>query len=106
MRKLPKRYVQFLEAYPEVGSAYEDLGAAVLKAGPLDKKTASLIKIGIAVGAKMEGAIGSHVRKALEAGATPEEIRHAVLQATTTVGFPTMMTGMSCADSVLNEELP
>ncbi len=103
MSRLPKRYEKFMEKNPEVGRAYRSLGDAVAAAGPLDVKTSSLIKIGISVGARLEGAVRSHVRKALEAGATAEEIRHAILQATTTVGFPTMMAGLSWADEVLEK---
>jgi alkylhydroperoxidase/carboxymuconolactone decarboxylase family protein YurZ len=34
--------------------------------------------------------VHSHVRRAKEAGATPAEIRHALLLLTTTIGFPTV----------------
>lgn len=101
MAKLPNRYTQFLERYPEISGAYHDLGKAVKSAGPLDPKTQALVKLGIAIGAKMEGAVHSHVRKAWEAGASADEIRHAVLQATTTLGFPGMMAALSWADDVL-----
>jgi 4-carboxymuconolactone decarboxylase len=103
MDRLPKRYVKFMEDYPEVGKAYRELGDAVADAGPLDAKVRSLIKLGIAIGARHEGSAHSQARKAMEAGATPEEIRHAVLQATTTVGFPTMMAGLSWVEDILKE---
>lgn len=103
MGKLPKRYVKFMETYPAVGKAYRELGDMVAVAGPLDAKVCQLVKIGIAVGARQEGGVRSHVRKALEAGATAEEIRHAILQATTTVGFPNMMASLSWADDILEE---
>ena len=101
MSKIPKSFQKFVEANPEVGKAYKALGTAVSQAGPLDARTRQLVKVGIAIGARMEGAVHSHVRKALEAGATPDEIRHAAMQATTTVGFPTMMAGLSWVDDVL-----
>ncbi len=101
MEKLPKRYTEFLKNYPEVGAAYTALGEAVANSGPLDAKTRELIKIGVSVGARMESAVRSHTRRALDAGATPEEVRHAALQATTTVGFPNMMAGLSWVDEVL-----
>lgn len=104
MSKVPKRFLTFVEANPEVGAAYKALGLAVAGAGPLDKRTQQLVKIGIAIGAGLEGAVHSHVRKALEAGATQEEIRHAAMQATTTVGFPTMMAGLSWVDDVLEAD--
>ena len=102
--KLPSRYVEFFERYPEVGKAYREMGAAVNIAGPLDRKTQALVKLGVAIGARMEGAVHSHVRKCREAGATSDEIRHAVLQATTTLGFPNMMAALSWADDVLQGE--
>ncbi|MCC6403982.1 MAG: carboxymuconolactone decarboxylase family protein [Fimbriimonadaceae bacterium] len=103
MPKLPNRYTQFLERYPSIGGAYHDLGEAVKSSGPLDPKVQALVKLGIAIGARMEGAVHSHVRKAKEAGATADEIRHAVLQATTTLGFPGMMAALSWANDVLEE---
>ncbi len=79
MRKLPKAFEKFSEDFPDVFKAYEQLGAACRSQGPLDAKTRELVKLGIAVGAKMEGATHSHTRRALEAGAKPEEIRHVII---------------------------
>jgi alkylhydroperoxidase/carboxymuconolactone decarboxylase family protein YurZ len=101
MSKLPKRYTEFMKTYPRVGDAYRELGDAVAEAGPLDAKTRALIKLGFCIGANMEGAAHSQARKALEAGATPEELRHAALQATTTLGFPNMMRAMAWVEDVL-----
>ncbi len=81
--------------------AYEALGAATQEAGPLDTKTRALAKLAIATGAWREGAVHSHTRRALEAGCTPEEIRHVILLATTTLGFPSMMAALTWADDVL-----
>jgi 4-carboxymuconolactone decarboxylase len=76
---------------------------AVADAGPLDRKTRELVKIGIAIGAGQEGATHSHVRKALDAGATPDELKHAAMQALTTIGFPNMMRGLAWVEEVLDE---
>ncbi|MDQ3621785.1 MAG: carboxymuconolactone decarboxylase family protein [Verrucomicrobiota bacterium] len=43
----------------------------------------------------------SHTRRALEAGASPEEIRHTVLLSITSIGFPNTMAAMSWIDDVL-----
>lgn len=101
MNKLPKSYTRFMAQYPRVGAAYRELGDAVAEAGPLDEKTRALIKLGLAIGAGMEGGTHSHARKALDAGATPEELRHAALQALTTLGFPNMMRALSWVEDVL-----
>lgn len=101
---IPKRFKKFNKDYPEIGDAYRQLGDATHAAGPLDDKTRALIKIGLSTGAKMEGALHSHVRKALEAGCTADEIRHAVLLALPTLGFPSMMAAMSWVDDVLDKQ--
>lgn len=103
MVKPPKRFLQFTKDFPDVAKAYEVLGDAVHSAGPLDKKTRALIKLGISTGARLEGAVHSHVHKALGVGVTPEEIRHAVLLALPTIGLPSMMAALSWIDDVLKK---
>jgi AhpD family alkylhydroperoxidase len=103
MKKLPERFTSFLKDYPDVGDAYQALGKAVAAAGPLDAKTRELIKLGAAIAAGQEGGTHSHARKAMDAGAAAEEVRHAALQTLTTIGFPNMMRGLSWVDDVINE---
>ncbi len=102
--KLPKRYLRFQQDYPDVYKAYAQLGGAVQSAGPLDHPTRELVRLAIAIGMRHEGAVHSHARRALEAGVKPEAIRHAVLLAVTTMGFPNMMAAMSWVDDVLQKE--
>jgi len=104
MSRLPKRYQRFMAEFPEVGGAYEAYGEAVGKAGPLDEKTRSLVKLAISVGARMEGAAKSHAHKALFAGANADEIRHVVVLSAPTIGFPNMMAGLSWIDDLLAKE--
>ncbi|MBI2927162.1 MAG: carboxymuconolactone decarboxylase family protein [Verrucomicrobia bacterium] len=99
--KLPGRYLRFQKAYPDVFAAYDALGNATQEAGPLSAKERALVKLALAVGARLEGAVHSHTRRALEAGCAPAEIRHAVVLATTTLGFPAMMAALSWVDDVL-----
>ena len=99
--KLPTRYQQFQKNYPKVFSAYDSLGAATAEAGPLKEKVRALVKLALAVGSQMEGAVHSHTRRAIEAGCTEEEIRHVVLLGTTTLGFPSMVKTLSWVDDVL-----
>lgn len=89
---LPNAYEEFKRAYPTVWQAYDRLGAAAHAAGPLDEKARAFVKLAMAIGRQMEGATHAHVRLALRAGATPDEIRHVALLAVTTLGFPAMMT--------------
>ena len=55
MSGLPKRFTDFVKAYPDVGKAYNELGHAVGAAGPLDAKTRQLVKVGIVIAAGLEG---------------------------------------------------
>jgi 4-carboxymuconolactone decarboxylase len=103
-KKLPARYLQFQKNYPKVFSAYDSLGAATAEAGPLKDKVRALVKLALAVGGQMEGAVHSHTRRALEAGCTAEEIRHVVLLGTTTLGFPSMIKTLSWVDDVLAQK--
>lgn len=100
--KLPSAYRRFADAQPRIMKAYEELSAATLAEGPLDRKYAELVKIGITIGARLEGATHSHIRRGLEAGATPDEIRHAIRLALTTVGFPSMMAALGWANDVID----
>ncbi len=73
---LPKNFVNLLEKFPEVGTHYKELSESCYNAGPLDRKTAHLIKLGMSIALMSEGGVHSHVRLAKEAGATKEEIEH------------------------------
>ena len=103
MSQLPKRFEKFQKDFPEIAKAYENLGTAVHKAGPLDNKTRALIKLAISTGAGMEGAVHSHTRKAIEAGCTKEEIKQTVMLALPTIGFPATMAVMSWVEDIIEE---
>lgn len=92
---LPKAVMELIERYPDLWEAYERLGDATHVAGPLDEKTRRLVKLGIAIGARLEGAVSSHTKRALEAGITEEELLHVALLAITTIGFPGAVAGIT-----------
>jgi 4-carboxymuconolactone decarboxylase len=98
---LPEIYKDFVKGYPDISQAYDALADKCYRAGPLDKKTGRLIKLGIAVGINSEGDVRSHARKALEEGLSPEEIRQVVLLALTDVGFPHMIAALKWVEEVL-----
>jgi len=100
---LPKVYKQFQDRFPEVFKNFKQLGIATREAGPLDEKTQDLIKLGIAAGANSRGGVMSNTRKAMAAGATAEEVEHAVLLAMTTTGFPNTIAALGWVQEVLIE---
>jgi 4-carboxymuconolactone decarboxylase len=99
--KLPGAFEKFMKRFPDVFQGYEAMGKAAHAGGPLDAKTRELVKLGITIGARLEGATHSHVRKALAAGATAEEIRHAAVLAISTLGLPTTVMALTWVDDVL-----
>lgn len=94
---VPGTFKAFITAYPDLGRSHESIASAVERAGPLDAKTLSLIKIGISLGAGLESAVRSHVRRAMQHGATRDEIEQAILLGMNTVGFPRTVAGWSWA---------
>jgi alkylhydroperoxidase/carboxymuconolactone decarboxylase family protein YurZ len=101
MSKVPSFYAAFRERHPDVVKAYEALGDAARAAGPLPPAQAELVKLALAAGARLEGGVHSHVRRALEAGATPDQCRHVALLAITTLGFPSAMAIRAMVDDEL-----
>ena len=81
-------------------------GAAVHDGGPLDTKTRELLKLAMAMGARLEGAVHSHARRAIEAGATAEEIYHVVLLGVTTLGFPHTIAALTWVEDDLKNNKP
>ncbi len=100
----PRPYQDFKRRYPAVVVAYEKLGRTCHWQGPLEPKARELVKLGIALGAGLEGATRAHVRRGLKAGASPDEIRHAALLGITTLGFPATMRAMSWVDDEMDGE--
>ncbi|NOT01437.1 MAG: carboxymuconolactone decarboxylase family protein [Phycisphaerales bacterium] len=88
VRDLPPTFRTFIRAFPELADTHERVAKVVDDAGPLDRKTCELIKIGICLGGGLESALRSHARRARELGASESEIEQAVLLGMTTCGFP------------------
>jgi 4-carboxymuconolactone decarboxylase len=96
----PKHYNRLAKRYPEYSAAVEKLGETVRKAGPLEPKVAELIQLAAAATARSEGSVHSHARRALKAGATADEIHHALLLLTSTIGFPAVSAALSWLDDI------
>ena len=92
---LPKTYLNIKERHPAFIAAVESLGEVTAQAGPLDDKTAQLIQLAAAAAVYSEGSVKSHARRARRAGASEEEIAHALILLTSTIGFPTVAAALS-----------
>ena len=94
----PRHFNELAKRYPECLAAVEALGDAVKKAGPLEPKVAELIQLAAAAAVHSEGSVHSHARRARRAGATADEVNHALLLLTSTIGFPAVAAALSWVD--------
>jgi 4-carboxymuconolactone decarboxylase len=101
MSKKPQAHNQFLDEFPQVADAYHQLATAAHDNGPLDEKTRQLVKLALAIGDRHEGAVHAHTRRALQAEITPEEIKHVVVLAVTSLGMANAVAAYSWVNDVL-----
>lgn len=102
--KLPKMYTSIRKRYEELSDAVENLGKTARSLGPIDEKTSHLIQLAAAATIRSEGSVHSHVRRALEAGATKDEIYHTLILLTSTIGFPVVSAAISWTDDVMKKK--
>ncbi|NIR59694.1 MAG: carboxymuconolactone decarboxylase family protein [Gammaproteobacteria bacterium] len=100
---VPKHYQRIKDIFPELFKASTELGKQARQAGPIDDRQAHLIQLAAAVALDSEGAVHSHTRRALQAGASQEEIYHAVVLLVSTVGFPRTAAAISWVQDVFEQ---
>jgi alkylhydroperoxidase/carboxymuconolactone decarboxylase family protein YurZ len=101
MADKPGFYLSLTKQHPRYLAAVEALGQVIRESGPLDSKSLHLVQLAAAAAIRSEGAVHSHVRRAVEEGVTPDEIRHALIALTSTIGFPNVTAALSWCDDVL-----
>ena len=94
IEELPPTLRRFIKKYPDVWSAHEKLGIEVAKAGALPARDMQLIKLGASASLGLETSFKTHVKKALRAGVSKDEIEHAILQLLPMLGLTKTMTAM------------
>ena len=102
--QLPATFKEFIQRFPEIGEAHQKVASVVEGMGPLDRKTCELIKIGICLGAGLESATRSHVRRAREHGASVEEMEQAIMLGMNTCGFPSTVAAWRWMRQQLDRE--
>ncbi len=101
MSRLPDQYVAVRKRFKKYFTALNNLGKTAREAGPLEEKTSHLIQLAAAAALRSEGAVHSHARQALEAGASADELHHTLLLLTSTIGFPAVSAALSWLDDIL-----
>jgi 4-carboxymuconolactone decarboxylase len=102
-KNLPEWYQSLKDQFPDYLDSLEALGNAVRQAGPLDEKAVQLIQLAAAAAIRSEGAVHSHVRRSLEVGISKEEIYHALIMLTSTIGFPNVSAALSWATDIIKK---
>jgi len=97
------RFVAFSKAYPEIAASYEGLRMEVHAAGPLGNRDCALVKFAVSVGMRQRAGAYAHIRKAVDAGVTREQLEHVALLALPTVGLPAAMTALEWIDDALSK---
>jgi 4-carboxymuconolactone decarboxylase len=103
MSEKPQAHRRFMDEFPEVAAAYEQLARAAHENGPLDEKTRQLVKLALAIGLGHEGAVHAHTRRALAAGFSAAEIRHVVALGVTTLGMPNTVAAYTWVNDILDK---
>jgi alkylhydroperoxidase/carboxymuconolactone decarboxylase family protein YurZ len=99
---LPRVYRDLRAENPDVARAYDALGDACRRAGPLDEREQRLVKLGIAIGLSSEGGVRSHVRRGLNEGIAAADLLHAITLAIPTAGFPATAAAYQWAREVMD----
>ena len=106
MKKYPDNYRWLTGKYGDVLKAHQSFGKELQAAGPISRKNAQLIQLAAAAATRSEGAVHSHVKRALEARARPAEIYHTIILLASTIGFPAMAAALSWARDTVESGKP
>lgn len=93
--ELPGTAGEVAREKPELWRAFQALGAATGKAGPLSEREQRLVNLALALGGDSEGATHSHTRRAVAEGLTSDELDHVAFLAITTLGWPQAIRGLT-----------
>lgn len=85
---------------PATMKAFSDLHNASIKEGALSTKTKELIALGIAITVRCDGCIAFHVKDALKAGASSEEMVETIGVAVMMGGGPAVVYGCEAMEAL------
>jgi alkylhydroperoxidase/carboxymuconolactone decarboxylase family protein YurZ len=91
----------FPEFWQEAGHLFTD---SLYEAVHLDRKTIELILCALLAAKRWETGVRTHVAKALEVGATEEEVRGALLMSMAVAGTSAAVSGLYWAEDVIAQQ--
>jgi len=87
-------FADFVRRFPSVSAAYERLGAAAHGAGPLTPRERRLVKLALAVGGRLEGAVRAQARRGHREGVDRKALDQVAVLAVPTLGLPTTVAAL------------
>jgi AhpD family alkylhydroperoxidase len=102
-KDIPLWFQNLQKKYPGYMKSLDELGISIRKEGPLDEKTAHLVQLAAAAANHSEGAVHSHTRRLLDLGASADEINHAIILLTSTIGFPAVSAALSWINDIVEK---
>lgn len=104
MDSIQENLKYFTDKHEDIYSAYSSYGKAIDEdGGPLEEKTRRLIKVAVSATIGNEYSLTTHIKKALKAGCSLEEVEHTLLLIAPTVGFPAMMKALMTLREEMNK---
>lgn len=103
-KELPAAAGKLAKTHPEIWKAYAALGKASAEAGPIEGETLRLVKLALAIGASLEGAVHSHTRRGLGEGISPDALAQVALLAIPTLGLPHAVQALTWIWDVTEKE--
>ena len=97
-----ERGTEFMESFQELVTEY--CWGAIWGREGLDRRTRSLLNIGMLAALGRESELRLHVRGALNNGCTREEIQEALLQVAVYCGIPAGLSSFKVAEEVLDAD--
>lgn len=89
---------------PGLWCAFQALGEATGKAGPLSEREQRLVNLALAIGADSEGATHSHARRGTSEGLSADELEHVAFLGITTLGWPQAIRGLTWVCDVTRKD--
>lgn len=99
-RALGGQLKAFRAKNPELMGSFGKLHAAAAKDGALSARVKELMALAIGVATRCDGCIAFHLKDALKAGATPEEVHEALGVAVLMGGGPALMYAMHALEAL------
>lgn len=97
----PPTHERFVAEFPQLAEAWSACATAGQQ-GPIEARTARLVKLAIAIATGSEGAVRANVRKARADGIGREELMQVLALCAGTVGFPALAAGYNWMVSTLD----